>query len=329
MEKFTLTSDTSRLPVVNMQTGRVVSRGFTPFFDKETLAFSYLAMSAEGGGDIFIPFSAIVIVNDVCLMVNLPNTPYYPEFDDCCELIGTPLTAKAGAVSLFSFGSIAKADIEGNGEIVSLTLNDGHSFLVPREGSPENGVVNDAFASEAFNIVNNTSRVPSSSQPEKSYAKEPEQKNSAYPEPGFYSLNSPEPEIREAESPAAANEPAEPKKTVMPERYEAPERHADPKPEFVMPKQESVPGPAPEKAPEMRYYRPPVQQTPPVQPVQSVQPEERFLSQPEPGSAQTGGRKKKKKKSKFMRLIARFAPPIAAMLVFFVLYFIMAMLFIK
>ncbi len=161
MKKYNLTADTCRLPVVNMMTGRVIARSFTPYFDKETLSLKYLALNKDENGydRVYVPFSSLCFINDVCTMVRLPDKPYTPDEKKCCELIGAPLTAKVGVISLFNFGSIAKADVEEDGDIVSVTLNDGHSFLIPGEDSPENASVNEAFASEAFQCMNDSVRI--------------------------------------------------------------------------------------------------------------------------------------------------------------------------
>lgn len=161
MKKYTLSAEICRLPVVNMMTGRILARSFTPFFDKETLVLKYLALNKDDSGydRVLVPFSSLCFINDVCTMIRLPDKPFLPDETGASELIGAPLTARVGAIALFNFGSIAKAEVEESGEIISVTLNDGHTFLIPGADSPEKASVNEAFASEAFRCMNGSVRV--------------------------------------------------------------------------------------------------------------------------------------------------------------------------
>lgn len=161
MKKFIFTADSCRLPVVNMMTGRVLARSITPYFDNQTLALKYFALNKDESGydRLYLPFESLCFINDVCTMIRLPEKAFTPDSANCCTLIGSPLSARVGAVALFNFGSIAKAEVDENGAISSITLDDGNSFMIPGADSPEKAAANTAFASENLRSMMNSVRV--------------------------------------------------------------------------------------------------------------------------------------------------------------------------
>lgn len=161
MKKFVFTADTCRLPVVNMMTGRVLARSITPYFDNQTLALKYFALNKDETGydKLYVPFESLCFINDVCTMIRLPEKAFTPDSANSCTLIGSPLSARVGAVALFNFGSIAKAEVDENGAIGSITLDDGNSFMIPGADSPEKAAANTAFASENLRSMMDSVRV--------------------------------------------------------------------------------------------------------------------------------------------------------------------------
>ena len=85
MKKYTLNSDICRMPVVNMESGKVISRSFIPFFDKDKLELIGLDLTLDNGGKIQVPFSSICFINDICVMVRLPEAPYRLPNENCCR----------------------------------------------------------------------------------------------------------------------------------------------------------------------------------------------------------------------------------------------------
>ncbi len=317
MKKLVINADVCHMPIVDMATGHVVARSYAPYFDEKTLELSYLALESDDGKEeiMYIPYSAVCFVNDVCMMINVPKEAYVPAAAKSCKLIGMPLTAKAGSVSLFSFGSIVQTNIGEDGKVTSLVLNDGHSFLVPRDNAPESVAVNDAFASEAFNCPNNTTRVsPSVAAPAKEAAA------AAQPKPETEKAlraDSQTPSVT-IQDPMARFQKSKPESEPAP--VTAKEGPAGKKAETAAPAGPAVSArpAAPEKKPEAPAKKPEAPAVP------EKKAEEAVDAAAAPSEAKTDA-PKKRKKNKFRVFIA----PIVAMAIFFVLYMILFTFFIK
>ncbi len=289
------------MPIVSMESGQVIARSFTPCFDRESMELVGLELHKDNGEDLQIPFDGICFINDICTMVKVPQKPYYLPYEDVCELIGTPLTAKVGSMSLFNFGSIEAADVEDDGKVLSLTLKDGHSFMIPREDSPEKAVVNNAMAADAFNCVNDSLRVTPSIQLE--YVEEP----SYAPKKPAVQAPAAAAEVKKAESPQLTlGYP----KTAPAEK--SPEKGQD---LFS------------DSAPDDFFLTPPLSQPVRSSSSRSAQ----TASKADAGkTARAASREKEpEEKKKKKPLILQFIPPVAAMFIYFFLYFFMSVLFIQ
>ncbi len=303
MKKFLITPEICEMPVVDMASGHVIARSFVPCFDRETLKLHYLELKTDGGDRICLPFSSVCFINDICVMVSIPENAFVPESGKFCNLLGAPLTAKAGEVSLFNFGSIAKTEVGEGGEMISLVLGDGHSFLIPHDNEPENAAVNEVFAAQAFNCLNNSLRVapPAAQAPEKSEKEEKVSPAAVVKEekPAIIEPETVTPEM--LEMPAAAENSGN-KKSVgsrMADLFGAVSA-ADTKAKKEAPAEKAE---AEKKAVE--------------------------TAAPEKDDGKNKGKDNKQSFLKKLSKLRKFIAPIVAMLVFFVLYFVMFTLFIK
>lgn len=293
MNKFVFTADTCRKPVVNMTTGRVIANSFTPYFDKKTLSLSFITLEMTDGEKLNLPSSSLCFMNDLCTMVTVPDMPFIPDGNSVCALLGTPLSAKAGEITLFSFGSISGTDVDEDGSVTVLRMDDGNSFPVPRDGSVPAGD-GASFASSFF-------------------------RNAAAAEPA------PAPTIKKMpEFPR----PAEPEKTEPKPAFAAPKKEEEPKSEPL-----SVRSPILQKPVFKTTTEPENETEPAVlPPLNKYKAEDNILPGESVTIAekeeeallpdQTANEKPRKSWKDVVRnIVRRYLPPIAAMFIFMILYF--------
>lgn len=285
MNAITLNKEICRLPVINLCTGGVIAHGFAPMFSPDTL--SLRALSADNG--LLLPASAISFVNDVCVMVQVPGNTEQISSDGLCRLIGEPLEARVGAFSLFRFGEISAAEVASDGSVTSVSLSDGQVLEIPRG--------NEAPA-PMFGGADIT--IPHTSPVKDETVAVPE--FTFTPEPAYTA------DLNLSAEPYFVPEPAVQKAAPAPEKAEATDVRFTPEPSFT---------PIRPAAPEPPVFTEPAASAEPAVPDKS----EEYKAEEDAPSE----KKKKRLHIDWKDLGRRYVPPLSAMIIYFILYFIVAL----